>query len=189
MPLRSAFLILIIFLSACKEKNTGTGSQADDREEPLVIQNAPTHRPAPISIQEIKSIEGLEVTSGVASDQEEFCYPRTSGFLGFYSLIDFSPRPKPMGFLIIWSPKTDAQDWKFSDNDEEFVQLTVERGPIRLWSQIGIGTSLSQLTKFISTDSSQVTGDTLHHYIEGFVIDYHLYADSVESFTVKKLCI
>lgn len=189
MPLRSAFLILIIFLSACKEKNTGTGSQADDREEPLVIQNAPTHRPTPISIQEIKSIEGLEVTSGVASDQEEFCSPRTSGFLGFYSLIDFSPRPKPVGFLIIWSPKVDAKDWKFSDNDEEFVQLTVERGPIRLWSQIGIGTSLSQLTKFISTDSSQVTGDTLHHYIEGFVIDYHLYADSVESFTVKKLCI
>lgn len=187
MPLRSAFLILIIFLSACKEEHTA--SQTANDAEPLIIQKAPTLRPAPITIQEIKSIEGLEVTSGVASDQEGFCYPRTSGFLGFYSLIDFSPRPKPMGFLLIWSPKTDAQDWKFSDNDEEFVQLTVESGPIRLWSQIGIGTPLSELMEFISTDSSQVTGDTLRHHMEEFVIDYHLNADSVESFTVTKLCI
>jgi hypothetical protein len=144
----------------------------------------------PININEIKKRFSKYSTSGVLPSNERKRYPtaNSNGFLGFYQLFEGAEQTeiKFIGELIVHVNGT-PEKWRYDNTDETFISIRLHSGNILVWNRLGIGSSESDVLKFINGNFHYKKGSTLYSEIGDFSIEFIITDGTVKELEVRKM--
>jgi hypothetical protein len=191
-------IVLIIGVMTCQNRtnledstteSTSNGfNNADDLGKNTDLSSE-DYLTAPIDIIAIKNRFSKYSTSGVLPLNERKRYPtsNSNGFLGFYELLENEQSEiKYIGHLIVHVNGT-PEKWRYDNTDETFVSIRLYSGNILIWNRLGIGSSESDVLKFINGNFHYEKGSTLYCEIGDFSIEFTITEGTVTELEVIKM--
>jgi hypothetical protein len=92
-----------------------------------------------------------------------------------------------MGRLTIYTPST-AGTWRYADEDEEFVEISLRTNRITLWDRIAVGSSTADLLDFLEGHPHAWQGNSIVATIGGYEGEFRMAGDSVQEVMVRRVC-
>jgi hypothetical protein len=89
--------------------------------------------------------------------------------------------------LTIYTPRT-AGTWRYADEDEEFVEISLRTNRIKLWNRIAVGSSTADLLEFFEGHPHQWQGSSIVASIGGYEGEFRIVGDSVQEVWVRRVC-
>jgi hypothetical protein len=143
----------------------------------------------PVNINEIKNRFSKYSTSGVLPLNERKRYPtsNSNGFLGFYELRESEQSEIKFICELIVHVNGTPEKWRYDNTDETFVSIRLYSGNILLWNRLGIGSSESDVLKFINGNLHYEKGSTLQYEIGDYSIEFIITDGKVKELEVRKM--
>jgi hypothetical protein len=185
--------ILPLMLAGCLLDHGEVSSETiDHTNEPEVVSDTamPLFDPGPpIDINELKRQAWLETTSGVLGKQGAagLCPKDPNTFFGFYFLIDRSQAVGPIGRLTISKPHA-PKLWRDDDQDENFVQLELSSGRIKMWDMVAVGDHEDDLMAFLGDNFSHRKGSYIVAQVGNYYGEFNMQNDAIRELKVRKTC-
>ncbi|MEM6261592.1 MAG: hypothetical protein AAGI38_03720 [Bacteroidota bacterium] len=141
---------------------------------------------APISIQEIKTKDGLHTTSSVISKQG-LCFAGDSiGFYGLYFLIDDVTEPY-FGILTIHDTGEPLK-WRADSQTEQFVSINLKSNALAVWDSIQVGINKKALIQFLGEYDYSKEGSVILAELDGYKGKFTLSNDTVSELEIEIRC-
>ncbi|MFI5220347.1 MAG: hypothetical protein ACHQNT_12755 [Bacteroidia bacterium] len=144
----------------------------------------------PVPLNEIKQLNFLETTSGVAviSETKIFCKPSEAGFFGFYYM--FNKTKQPWDYIGILKVHTTdkPEKWRFDTKNEIFVEIELENTDISVWDSIKVGVSEGGLMKFIGDNFHYKKGTIVYAELGDFKANFTIADDKISKLKVGRYC-
>ena len=194
-PLQSltrAFLLLSICFTGCDLARPEV-----DAEVPHIgVAGAsmdtvdPEHQPdAPIDIVSLKKESWLETTSGIVGkiERSALCGIDSTGFIGFYFLIDKENNDKRIGKLTVQHPGAPST-WAYDNVDERFVSIELSSPRVEVWNTLAVGDSSSELNAFIQGHFHYKKGTWEVATIGPYQGEFQILNDRIEMIRIRSSC-
>jgi hypothetical protein len=195
VPLQSLTRVLLL-LSICF-----TGCDADRPEveaevphiavdvESLDSADLEQNSEPPIDIVSLKKETWLEVTSGVAGKVERsaMCGIDSTGFVGFYFLIDKENGGERVGKLTVQHPGKPS-DWTYDNTDERFVAFELNSPRVDVWNTLAVGDSASKIDAFVQGHFHYKKGTWIVASIGSYQGEFQILNGRIEMIKVHISC-
>jgi len=195
-PLQSLTRVLLL-LSVCFAGCDPAAEPEANTEEPQVevagesVETVDREHQddAPIDILSLKKEPWLETTSGVMGNVERsaFCGIDTTGFVGFYFLIDKENKYERIGKLTVQHPG-DPSTWVYDNVDERFVSIELNSPRIEVWNTVAVGDSSSNLDAFVQGRFHYKKGTWVVTTIGPYQGEFQILNDRIATIKVRKTC-
>jgi hypothetical protein len=87
----------------------------------------------------------------------------------------------------IYKPRT-AGTWRYADEDEEVVEISLRTNRIKLWDRIAVGSSTVDLLEFLNEHPHHRQGTSIVATIGGYGGEFQMAGDSVQEVRVRRVC-
>ena len=190
---RSHWVIALLLTIGCqpameeaRPTSTETEIETANHDDPIAEQ--PVLGP-PIDINELKRQPWLETTSGVLGKKgaSGLCPKDPETFFGLYFLIDRRRPGGPPGRLTISKPHAPTM-WRDDDQDENFVQLELSSGRIKIWDRIAVGDHEDSLMAFLGNNFRHRKVSYIVAQIGDYHVEFNMQNDTIRELTVRKTC-
>jgi hypothetical protein len=143
----------------------------------------------PIDIESLKRESWLETTSGVLGKvgRSALCGIDSTGFIGFYFLIDKENKDERIGKLTVQHPG-DPSNWVYDNVEDQFVSIELNSPRIRVWNTLAVGDSSSNLEAFVRGRFHYKKGTWVVTTIGPFQGEFQILNDRIAAINVRKTC-
>jgi hypothetical protein len=184
----TAFTYLLLILISCQTPTDK--EQTKNKTETLVVNEVQplAELDEPIDVFEIKNLDWLTTTSGVASNTKnlKFCDWKEEGFFGFYFLIDQEKKGGPVGRLTVHAK--DKNGWQFDNRTDEFARIELQTNRIKVWDEIGVGSTKSQLLDFLKPYDITTSDSIVKSRLDNYSAEFTIVSDTVNRLIIERNC-
>ena len=171
-------LILFLFINLVYWNNYAQDIPLDKLQEPINFKN-------------LKPNERFDFTAGGLYEIKYDCENIKSGYLGQYVLFDKKSDLKSpiVGTIHIYN-KGLMSNWKFDDEDQKIMKLTLKSDVLTLWESIKIGNDKNTVDEYFSNMNKVVKqkGNLISYIFKNFMIDCYFTSKLLSEITITRVC-
>jgi hypothetical protein len=94
------------------------------------------------------------------------------------------------GFIgqLVVSVSCNSENWTYNNDSESFVELRLENKGIKIWKEIGVGTTENDLNSFLGSNFHYKKGTMIVAEINDYTLNATILGDTINTLTIGKYC-
>ena len=182
----TAFTYLLLVLVSCQTATYKEQQKAKTEISPNQEVTTTLEIAEPVDVQKIKNLDWVTTTTGVATNTEnlKLCDWKEEGFFGFYFLIN--QEKGPVGRLTVHAK--DENGWRFDNQTDEFARIELQTNRIKIWDEIGVGSTKSQLLDFLEPYGIKTSDSIVKSRLDKYSTEFVILGDTVNRLMIERNC-